>query len=50
MAKIYECPKCGQDISHTYEGHDPSVGIMPGGWYCDACDEAFPEEDEQDYD
>lgn len=43
-----ECPKCGQDISETYEGYDPSVGIMNGGWYCDACDLAVLEEDYND--
>ncbi|MDE2106625.1 MAG: hypothetical protein KGL39_55935 [Patescibacteria group bacterium] len=32
------CPKCNADISDTYEPADPSVGIMCGGWYCDACD------------
>lgn len=31
------CPKCDADISDTYEGNDPSVGIN-AGWYCDACD------------
>ncbi|WP_414462944.1 hypothetical protein [Hyphomicrobium sp. DY-1] len=32
------CPKCDADISDTYESADPSVGIMTGGFYCDACD------------
>jgi len=32
------CPKCAADISDTYEAADPSVGIMCGGYYCDACD------------
>jgi hypothetical protein len=44
-----ECPKCGEDISDTYESYDPSVGIMSGRWFCEACDEAIPEEDEPDY-
>jgi len=35
---MVDCPKCGVDISDTYEGADPSVGIMCGGYYCDACD------------
>lgn len=48
MAKIKECPKCGVDISHTYEPFDPSVGIMSGGWYCEACDEVVIEEDDSD--
>ncbi len=30
------CPKCGVDITETYESDDPSVGIV-GGWYCDDC-------------
>lgn len=32
------CPKCAADVSDTYERADPSVGIMSGGYYCDACD------------
>ena len=31
------CPKCDADVSDTYEGDDPSCGII-AGWYCDACD------------
>ena len=31
------CPKCGGDISDTYEPDDFSVGIL-GGWYCGNCD------------
>jgi len=31
------CPKCSADISDTYEGADPSVGIE-AGFYCGACD------------
>lgn len=49
MARPAECPKCGQDVSDTYEGYDPSVGIMGGGWFCEACDLAIPEEDDPDY-
>lgn len=49
MARAKECPKCGADISDSYEGYDPSVGIMGGGWFCDACDLVVPEEDEPDY-
>jgi hypothetical protein len=54
MPKITECPKCGEDISHTYEGYDPSVGIMSAGWYCEACDLPVIDDeepyDEPDYD
>lgn len=32
------CPKCDADVSDSYERADFSVGIMSGGWYCDACD------------
>lgn len=32
------CPKCDADVSDTYEPADHSVGIMSGGWFCDACD------------
>lgn len=31
------CPKCGADVTETYEGADYECGINPG-WYCDACD------------
>lgn len=38
MAREINCPKCGVDISESYEPADFSVGIMGSGWYCDACD------------
>lgn len=41
MSRLFECPKCGADISETYESWDPDVGIMAAGWYCDTCDEGF---------
>jgi hypothetical protein len=37
MSMQVNCPKCGADISDTYEPGDWSVGIV-GGWFCDACD------------
>lgn len=40
-----ECPKCGVDISDTYQGAEPDAGIMMGGWYCDACDLAVGDDD-----
>ena len=46
MARMCECPNCGEDISDSYQGYDPSVGIMAGGWYCDECDIAVSEEDD----
>lgn len=48
MGRIVECPKCGADISDTYEGYDPSVSIISGGWYCDVCDLAVTDEDGPD--
>lgn len=33
-----DCPKCKADIGDTYEGADPSVGLMTGGYYCQDCD------------
>lgn len=51
MPHSKECPKCGGDVSDTYEGYDPDVGIMSGGWYCEPCDLAIVEEDdESEYD
>jgi hypothetical protein len=34
MAK--ECPKCGADISDSYQEDEPDVGIT-GGWFCEVC-------------
>ena len=48
MARSKECPKCGQDITDSYESWDPDVGIS-GGWYCEVCDIGYPDEDEPDY-
>lgn len=39
------CPKCDTDISESYQGAEPDVGIMSGGWFCDACDLAVSDED-----
>jgi len=50
MPRIVECPKCGVDVSDSYEAYDPSVGIMCGGWYCEKCDIVIAEEDDYDYD
>jgi hypothetical protein len=44
MPRIYECPKCGVDISGSYQPAEPDVGIG-AGWYCDACNEGFGDED-----
>ena len=41
-SKVTHCPKCDADISDTYEGADPSVGIS-AGYYCGACDLGFAE-------
>lgn len=49
MARFKERPKCGQDISDSYQGEDPDCGIS-GGWYCEVCDTGYPAEDEPDYD
>lgn len=42
--RIFECPKCGVDISNSYQGDEPDVGIS-AGWYCDACNEGYGDED-----
>jgi len=49
MPRIVECPKCGQDISDSYQGYDPDVGIMGSGWWCEKCD-IHVEEEEPQYD
>src|SRR5690349_21499016 len=48
MARLVECPKCGADISDTYQGPEPDVGIMGGGWFCDDCNETIMDEDGPD--
>ncbi len=45
-----ECPKCGADVSETYQPYEPDVGIMCGGWFCDACDFFIEDDGEPDYD
>lgn len=45
MARIAECPKCGVDISDSYQSAEPDVGIMGSGWYCDACNLAVEDVD-----
>lgn len=45
MARSFECPKCGADISDSYQDDDPDVGIS-AGYYCDTCDEGYPAEHE----
>lgn len=32
------CPKCEADITDSYQGAEPDVGIMSAGYYCDVCD------------
>lgn len=49
MSREKNCPKCEADITESYEGYDPSVGIMSAGWYCEACQEPV-EDDPQDHD
>lgn len=39
--KTVNCPKCGADVSDSYEPDDPSVGIV-GGWSCE-CGEGIAE-------
>ena len=48
--RIRECPKCGQDISDSYTGYDPDVGIMSAGWWCESCDVFVIDDEEPDYD
>ncbi len=44
--RTVKCPKCQNDISDSYERPEPDVGIMSGGWYCDACDLAVSDKDD----
>lgn len=49
MSRTFECPKCGADISDSYEPDDPSVGIF-AGWSCDTCDIGFVDEGDEPLD
>lgn len=42
---MINCPKCDADISYTWQGAEPDVGIMSGCWYCNACDLVVSEHD-----
>lgn len=44
MGRSIDCPQCGTDISDSYQGEEPDVGIS-AGWYCDACDLDVSDED-----
>lgn len=44
MARTFECPKCRTDISDSYQGAEPDVGIS-AGWFCDTCNEGYADED-----
>lgn len=44
------CPKCGADISDTFQEAEPDVGIMSAGYFCDACNEGFVAEDREPLD
>lgn len=44
MSRTFECPKCKQDISDSYQSEEPDVGIG-AGWFCDTCNEGFGDED-----
>lgn len=48
MARQFDCPKCGADITDTYDEPDYDTGIN-GGYYCEACDEGFDYEDDGSY-
>ncbi len=37
MSRSCECPKCGADISDTWQEAELDIGIN-AGWFCDACD------------
>ena len=49
MAREKLCPKCGEDITDTHMDDDPECGIS-AGWVCEACNEGYPDEPEDDTD
>lgn len=46
--RIVECPKCGTDISDTFQAAEPDVGVTNGSWFCDACDVVVEQESDDD--
>lgn len=48
--RTVECPKCGTDVSDSYQSAEPDVGIMGSGWYCDACDLAIDDQGDDYHD
>lgn len=40
------CPNCDDDITDSYQGQEVDVGIMSGGWWCEACGIFVEEEDD----
>ncbi len=40
------CPRCDAELEH--QEYDPSVGVLSGGWYCEACD-LFVDDSEIDH-
>lgn len=51
MSKAREklCPKCGEDITDTYEPavkEDDGSVVLTGDWYCEVCELSLPEENE----
>lgn len=50
MPRNCTCPKCGEDITESYQDYDPDVGIMAASWYCDKCDEVVVDEGDDYYD
>ena len=36
MSRSCKCPKCGGDISETWQDAEWDVGL-DAGWFCDAC-------------
>ncbi len=50
MSRPMECPKCGEDISESYQSWDPDCGIN-AGWFCEKCNEGYADEgDDDDFD
>ena len=41
------CPKCGTDISDSYEPRDPGAGVDTASWWCEECQ--LPVEDDESY-
>jgi hypothetical protein len=50
MSRVRLCPLCEADVTDSWQGYDPDVGVMSSSWYCDACDLIIEDDDDGEVD